>query len=524
MNQKMQSFLKAVPAGVVAVLSFAICAGLGIASLFVLANMKTEEFAEHIPDELVLTARNLPHSVLGVLLIILALTTVCLVCRRFIDWKRAQFVNMAAALGVTVLCFVWIGSFSSYPAVDQMDFWNTANYLAGKGELLDYEWEYLRLYPFQAGTAMAAEVLIRLFGSNWLSWQILSAICTGVSAFLLGCICGRVADFPIAKCLCALLTASFVPLVLYSTFVYGTLPGLALALLGLYAVMRECGEEKQKAKRWWLLGVLSFAGALILYSGEMIFLAAAVLVLLATGIFQKSQRQKILAAILLAVLAVGISHAWQEAAMTRLGMPGESGCPILPRILMGVDAYSEKDMPGFYNGISIKVYRESGYDAALANQTAAGDIRNSLIALHKQGRFWQFFAEKTADQWLEPWFDSLSANNPSLYNEPGWLAMALTGGTLFAPLQAWLGVLLPLIYLCSAAGIALIFKRNKNDVWRLATMVCLIGGFLFQLASEAKSRYCLPYYLCCFPLAAAGIAALAEKLGQRAAVRKAGQK
>ena len=65
MNRKLKNWIIAVPAGVVAVLSFAVCAGLGIASLFVLANMKTEEFAEHIPDELVITARNVPHTLAG---------------------------------------------------------------------------------------------------------------------------------------------------------------------------------------------------------------------------------------------------------------------------------------------------------------------------------------------------------------------------------------------------------------------------------------------------------------------------
>ena len=511
MNRKLKNWIMAVPAGVVAVLSFAVCAGLGIASLFVLANMKTEEFAEHIPDELVITARNVPHTLAGAAVAAAALVGMCVLAVRWLSWKNARFFSILAAAGVTAFCFVWIGSFSSYPAVDQMDFWNIACFLAGRGELFDFEWEYLRLYPFQAATAMAAEPLVRLFGTSWFSWQFLSACSAGVSVYILSCICGRLTDSPAAKCLCALLTASFVPLALYSTFVYGTLPGLALALLGSYAVMRECAEAKSPVQ-WWALAALSFAAALILYSGEMIFLAAAVLVLFATGVFCPGQRRKILAAVLLAALAVGVSHLWQEAAMTRLGMPGESGCPILPRILMGVDAYSEKAMPGFYNGISIKVYRQCGYDAAMANRQAAMDIRNSLLALQRQGRFWQFFAEKTADQWLEPWFTSLSANNPSLYNEPRWLARALTGGVLFAPVQAWLGLLMPLVYLFGAAGILLAFAKHKTAVWRLTPMACLIGGFLFQLASEAKSRYCMPYYLCCFPMAAAGVAALAEKL------------
>ena len=88
---------------------------------------------------------------------------------------------------------------------------------------------------------------------------------------------------------------------------------------------------------------------------------------------------------------------------------------------------------------------------------------------------------------------------------------------MFAPVQAWLGLLMPLVYLSGAAGILLAFAKHKTAVWRLTPMVCLIGGFLFQLASEAKSRYCMPYYLCCFPMAAAGLAALAEGPAKRRA-------
>ncbi len=115
-------------------------------------------------------------------------------------------------------------------------------------------------------------------------------------------------------------------------------------------------------------------------------------------------------------------------------------------------------------------------------------------------------------------------SNPAIYNEPNSLAQSMIGGKLFAVVNGWLSTLMPVIYLAAAGEIVCLVKKKINKIWYLLPMVCLIGGFLFQLASEAKSRYCLPYYLCCFPLAAAGIAAMAEKLGQRAAMRKAEQK
>ena len=52
MNRKLKNWIMAVPAGVVAVLSFAVCAGLGIASLFVLANMQVQDFATEISEKL----------------------------------------------------------------------------------------------------------------------------------------------------------------------------------------------------------------------------------------------------------------------------------------------------------------------------------------------------------------------------------------------------------------------------------------------------------------------------------------
>ena len=109
MNRKLKNWIMAVPAGVVAVLSFAVCAGLGIASLFVLANMKTEEFAEHIPDELVITARNVPHTLAGAAAAAAALVGVCVLAVRWLSWKNARFFSILVAAGVTAFCFVWIG-------------------------------------------------------------------------------------------------------------------------------------------------------------------------------------------------------------------------------------------------------------------------------------------------------------------------------------------------------------------------------------------------------------------------------
>ncbi len=80
------------------------------------------------------------------------------------------------------------------------------------------------------------------------------------------------------------------------------------------------------------------------------------------------------------------------------------------------------------------------------------------------------------------------------------------------PVHAWLSMLISVVYVWSTVGVVVLLRKHKTQVWQLSLAVCLIGGFVFQLAAEAKARYCLPYFLCCFPLAAAGLAAAAQKL------------
>lgn len=500
-----------------------ICAGLGITSFFVLARMRTEEFSENIPELLDVKNRNFIIAFFSVALLSLALLYIYRLIPKFLDWKSARIVALIAAVGMTTICFVWMNSFANAPASDQEITWNVARQLAGIYSVDEWIYEYLRLYPFQAGMAMVMEIFIRIFGDSCWSWQVFSALSAGVCVYILSCICARITNKPGAKCICATLLLGCLPLAMYSTFIYGTLPGIALALLGIYAIIRENTSET-RAILWWILAVLSFTISIIIYTGNQIFLVAALLVLIKNGITNKHRKKQILLAIALLLIALKVCNVWQGIAMNRMGLENETGCPILPRILMGVDAYSEVPAPGFCNGISIKVYRECNYNAAEANRICVGHIRNSLVALHKQGRFLAFFCEKTADQWLEPWFGGLTMSNPAIYNEPNWLAQGLLDNTLFPYVNFWLSTLLSFIYVFGAMGTIVVAQKNKNNIAMQILSVCLIGGFLFQLASEAKSRYCLPYYLCCFPLAAAGIAALAEKLGQRAAVRKAGQK
>ena len=266
----------------------------------------------------------------------------------------------------------------------------------------------------------------------------------------------------------------------------------------------------QSQKGTLLVSAFAFFLAIVLYTGEQIFLVAAALVLLASGLFHVERHRQIIYSVLLLAVPIFLNKAWQLLALSLLGMGNEPGCPIWPRIAMGMDAFTTVS-PGMYNALNVKLYQESGYNPTLANQLALDYLQRSLHTFHSDGRLWHFLAEKTANQWFEPWFGGLTMNNPSLFNEQKWLAQALTGGVLFDPVHTLFSFLLSTVYLWSAVGIVWLARRRR-EVWQLSLAVCLIGGFAFQLVAEAKARYCLPYYLCCFPLAAAGLCFAAQRL------------
>ena len=513
---KFQKWLDQFACGIITFLSFLICLSLGIISLFFMARMQVEKFEEFIPEPVKPTQRHFIPALAVAALLMLLLIGATLAAKKFVTWKSAKLFAGCCAASVFVFCLFWMNSYTNEPAGDQEIVWKIAKQLAGVSQIDDWIYEYLRMHPYQASIAMVMEVFIRLFGQSTFSWQIVSALGASACVLLCSSLAARVTNSPCAKALCAVLLLGFFPLAMYSNFIYGTLSGIALALLGIYAVFRECDAAKRKSKvLWWMCAVIAFTSAIILYKGEEIFLIAAALTLFAMGMTRRKEKVKMLAAIGIVAIALVLCNAWQGIAMHRMGMANDPGCPLLPRILMGVDAYSEVPVPGFCNGIHEKIFRECNYDAAEANRICVTHIRNSLVNLHKQGRFFAFFAEKTADQWLEPWYGGLTMSNPAIYNEPNAFAQSMIGGNAFAVVNGWLSTLMPVIYLSAAAGIFVIWKNKNIKLYCLLPMICLIGGFLFQLMAEAKARYCMPYYLCCFPMAAAGIAALAEKLAKK---------
>ena len=359
------------------------------------------------------------------------------------------------------LALWWVLSQQIYPANDQEMVWQMAEALA-TGDFSaygsdSYGWVYFQTCPYQGAMALFMEPFIRLFGDGALrAWSLFGAISAPASLLALCCSAKEFGAKPRTQLLCAVLCLLFVPIPMYASFVYGTLPAPAMVLWGGYGVLRFI----KGGKPGWL--VLPF--------------------------------------------------------FNRAPIPYSSGMPASATVLMGIHSGTYYG-PGGYDASSWELFWANNYDTNTTNAAAVKGIREYIATYLRNPKEVKFFLQKTAWQWLDPWFEALTMNGPSITvaGGAGWLATALAGGVLFAPVQALLRALLTFVYLFAGVGTLELRRKTDGSVWAQLLGIAFFGGFLFQLVWETKSRYCFPFFVFLLPLAALGFTAALRRAGERLA-------
>ena len=192
--------------------------------------------------------------------------------------------------------------------------------------------------------------------------------------------------------------------------------------------------------------------------------------------------------------------------------------PASATVLMGIHSGTYYG-PGGYDASSWKLFWANNYDTNATSAAAVKGIREYIATYLHNPKEVKFFLQKTAWQWLDPWFEALTMNGPSITvaGGAGWLATALAGGVLFTPVQALLRALLTFVYLFAGIGTLELRRKTDGSVWAQLLGIAFFGGFLFQLVWETKSRYCFPFFVFLLPLAALGFTAALRRAGERLA-------
>ncbi len=364
--------------------------------------------------------------------------------------------------------------------------------------------KYMQIYPNQLGVVSILEALYRLSGGeNFQLFQYLN--CVG------NCVIYGMLYLFVEKCfqnrritnIFLLFCFGCCPLILYSTFVYGTTLGMALALAAVNL------ELKFLETKNWLAGVgaaLCIAFSIIIKNNYSIFLVGMILLLLYKGIKEKGIECFILALVFVISLW-GINKALTACYETRSGMELEKGMPKIMWIAMGMQEGERGE--GWYNGFNYETFRETGCNPEKSSEIAKKAILESLENFKQDPAYAiRFYFRKFASQWNEPTYEAFYVNI-SHEGKFSTIMQSFYDGKLNRMIVEYMNLYQSFLLL----GVSVIFIKRRNT-WtgeQLLFPLIILGGFLFHMLWEAKSQYIISYFILLLPYGAAGIDSIKRK-------------
>ena len=432
--------------------------------------------------------------------------------------RRFHLSVFCAAAICSVCGAFWVKEYSYNLVGDQKDIWDAATLLAQyQGEETDLL--YFKVYPQQKIMCLVMTLFIRTFRDNGLiAFRIFSLLCAVLILCLGAHLAYRLSGREEAGTATAIMLTEFVSIALYSTYIYGTLPSLCFALMAFYAVTRLI----QTKKPIWLFAELLFCALMYtFYTGTLIAMVAIAIILIVSAIFSLLNKDKkatvtaFIGAILPFLLAGGIRVVAGEVFYLKTGLsPKEDSLPASTWVRMGVTSNAGIG-PGGYDGSHKMLFEENDFNEERTDAIAKEDIRQALEDYRDGRRPIEFFWRKTESQWLDPWFGGLTMTVYSL--EPAKVGIL---APFFTPLilervQKCLLALMNVCYCMASHYLILQIRNKKPQLETLLLPLYFVGGFVFQLFWETKSRYCFPYYVCLLILAGIATASLEQFLERR---------
>lgn len=360
---------------------------------------------------------------------------------------------------------------------------------------------YLTSYPHQIGLIAFVEPLYRLCGwENYHAFQALNAIGAAAVVFLgFQIVCEiTVREEPGVYFLLLMLGCH--PLLIYISFFYGEVLSVAFTFGAIYGMLRYM---KEKRKRQVFGMAVSITVACLIRSNCYIVLAAIGCVMVVKTISER--KVQYLLTVLICILTFSLTHTVLfESYERRLGIELDQGMPYSLWVAMGVQESNEGKEGGWFNNFATDVFIEqTGQDREEADQIAKTAIRESIQTFRENPTYaLHFFRRKIVSQWNEPTYACLLETSRRV-EARSELADRLYKGELWRPFTRLMDIYQSLIY-CGTFLFLLLWIRRKIPVEKFCLFIIVLGGFLFYVIWEAKSRYIFPYFMMMIPMAACG--------------------
>ncbi|MCQ2465496.1 MAG: hypothetical protein MJ095_07935 [Oscillospiraceae bacterium] len=420
----------------------------------------------------------------------------------------------------------WVVSSQASPWADQYVVSRAARMAAQNDfSFMSPDDRYFSNYPFQLGMVLFYEIQVRLFGgmSDTLIYtQIINVFYLAAAYTALILILGKLFKKKRIQILAAVTMMFSVQPLLYTTFIYAVIPGIANVLWALYFEIKYFETENKKKYIWAALSVFFIAFSVMVKTNNLIALIA----LSGTAFVKFIPRRKISDIIYIAVMLVcslnilsAVTSSYEHRSNTKL----EPAVPMIGYVAMGLndpEGVLGCNAMGWYSSrYTTSNYAGNNYDLEKTKEYAMTGVKEAL------GRFTSdygyandFFYEKNTSQWNEPTYSCFWINLVmSRYNgvQPGKLCSAVleaNAGKSRSGLLEYMNVYQLFIYLAVFAGVFVCF-REKNLLCS-AMLLIVLGAFLYHMIFEGKSQYIMPYFIILTGFSAVGTDLLLTKISE----------
>ena len=331
------------------------------------------------------------------------------------------------------------------PAADALSVYNAAaEWILENTDIIHPTVSYLSYYPQQIGLMAFLELLLRIWNLTGLSapaWHFIKLVYVCL-------LCGAVwfqylslqylwpEKYKKISCCYLVLVCCNLPMIMYSSFVYGEIPSFAALSVGCYLLLRLLGSVSPGGSyrdnvspgssyrdnispggsyRIIFTGfgsILFLTLSVMLRKNSLIPVIAVLLVLLfealRPGRNGKMRLGLLIMAVCLAVTSVGILPLVQKCYEKKAGNTLSSGVTAMSYLAMGMQEASRGC--GWYNGFNIDTYDTAGMDTAIANEISRLAIDERLTYFREHpGYTADFYLHKHLSQWADGTYASRQA-------------------------------------------------------------------------------------------------------------------
>ena len=405
-----------------------------------------------------------------------------------------------------VVGVIYLVTLNSHPISDPLKVLNIAEQiLQGDYSTFTEVDGYMHRYPFQNAIVLLDMGLVKVFGEHaFFAYQLINLfsqlVFIGFMGKSLELAWGR--DSRIVG-LSKMMIILFPVFFLYITYNYGNVISMALIMVSIYF---EQLYFRNHMIRNLLCGSIFAALACVMKSNSRIIVIAMIICLLLDFIKSRN-KYNILFIVLLVVLRMAAFAAVNNSMEAITGIDTPKGMPMINWVCIGISG------DGPYNGVSVSIYEDAGYDYDKSVEYAKEFIK---LRMHKmmdrKSELIRWFGRKMAVAWSNPTFDSFELSSHDDSRVLGAFYTSLVEGNIRTILEKYLNLFQSVILFLT---LLFVISTKKIDTEKIVMILATLGGFAFHIIWESGAHYVLPYFMFLFPYAANGICLIVDSFREK---------